>query len=212
RLPPRGPTEPPSRPCRLRVRRRAPPAPRWWDCRSAYRCYRRSAARTATPRDRHPRTRMRWFDRSALRVRRSSDRAAPRRGSPAWRSLGDGRSWPVLVLPGPGGPRILMLVYRSAVVGQGFAQPTRVQRAPLKARATFSALNLLTGVLGLLRAHRRLRCTARQRDAVERHALDAATEQASLLGGQRAGVHPHPGNLRAQTPVFDFRAAVHHDF
>src|SRR5262249_56504264 len=72
---------------------------------------------------------MRWFDRSALRARRWSDRAAPRRGSPAWRSLGDGRSWPVLVLPGPGGPRILMLVYRSAVVRQGFAQPARLGAA-----------------------------------------------------------------------------------
>src|SRR4029453_17478963 len=36
-----------------------------------------------------------------------SGRAEPRHGSRAWQSLGCGRSWPVLVLPGPGGPRIL---------------------------------------------------------------------------------------------------------
>src|SRR5205823_14909606 len=76
--------------------------------------------RTAMLHGRRPRTRMMWFDRSALRVRRWSDRAAPQRGSPTWRSLGDGHSWPVLVLPGPGGPRILLLVYRSAVMRQGF--------------------------------------------------------------------------------------------
>ena len=35
--------------CRLRARRRAPPARRWSDCRCANRCCRRSAGRTARP-------------------------------------------------------------------------------------------------------------------------------------------------------------------
>src|SRR5262249_59673490 len=51
---------------------------------------------------------------------------------------------------------------------------------------------------------------ARERDAVERHALDAASEQLSLLGGEGAGVDAHPGDLRRQASVFDLRAAVHH--
>src|SRR5260370_32943042 len=82
---------------------------------------------------------MRWFDRSALRVGGGSDRAARGRGSRAWQSLGCGRSWPVLVLPGPGGPRILMLVYRSAVMRQDFRQPARMATTAETTRKTLRA-------------------------------------------------------------------------
>src|SRR5262245_14254657 len=63
---------------------------------------------------------------------------------------------------------------------------------------------------GLFCAHRGVGGAARERDAVERHALDAASEQLRLLGGKRAGIDAHPGDLRRQAPVFDLRATVHH--
>ena len=109
--------------CRLRARRRAPPAPRWSGCRCGCRCCRRPAGRTARRRGRRRRTRRTWSDRSASRARRWSDRAARRHGSRAWQSRGCVRSWPVLVLPGPDGPRILPVVYRSACSRQGGALP-----------------------------------------------------------------------------------------
>jgi hypothetical protein len=70
--------------CRLRARRRAPPAPRWSGCRCGYRCCRTPAARTARRHDRRRRTRTTWSDRSASPARRWWDRAArrhARRGS-----------------------------------------------------------------------------------------------------------------------------------
>ena len=60
-------------------------------------------------------------------------------------------------------------------------------------------------------AHGGIGAAARERDAIERHALNAAAEQLGLLGRDGAGVDAHPGDLRRQAPVFDFRAAVHHD-
>src|SRR5713101_2306445 len=60
-------------------------------------------------------------------------------------------------------------------------------------------------------AHRGVGGAARERDAVERHALDATPEELRLLGGESAGVDAHPGDLRRQAAVFDLRAAVHHD-
>ena len=71
---------------RLRARRRVPPAPRSSDCRSAYRCCRKFAGRTARRRDRRSRTRMKSSDRSVSCARRSSDRVGRRRGRRAWRS------------------------------------------------------------------------------------------------------------------------------
>ena len=119
----RGRRRPRARRCRLRARRRAPPARRWSGCRCAYRCCRRSAGRTARRRGRRPRTRTRWSDRSASRARRWSGRAGRRHGSRAWQSLGCGRSCPVLVLPGPDGPRIRTVVYRSACTPSRWGTP-----------------------------------------------------------------------------------------
>src|SRR3954454_15500849 len=64
---------------------------------------------------------------------------------------------------------------------------------------------------GVLRAHGGIGAAARECDAIERHALNAAAEELGLLGRDGAGVDAHPGDLRRQAPVFDFRAAVHHD-
>src|SRR5262249_25228160 len=72
--------------------------------------------------------------------------------------------------------------------------------------------NSLASAVGLLRAHRSVGGATRERDAVERHALDAAPEEPRFLGGESAGVHAHPGDLRWQEAVFDLRAAVHHHF
>ena len=120
--------------CRLRARRRAPPAPRWSDCRCAYRCCRRPAGRTARRRDRRRRTRTTWSDRSASRARRWSDRAGRRRGWRASKSPECVRSWwPILVLPGA--IAAACVVYRTASGRQGDvarrcanAQPPRASR------------------------------------------------------------------------------------
>src|ERR1700747_1607524 len=70
--------------------------------------------------------------------------------------------------------------------------------------------NSLASAAGFFRAHRSVGGAARERDAVERHALDATPEELRLLGGESAGVDAHPGDLRRQAAVFDLRAAVHH--
>ena len=79
-------------PCRLRVPRRALPAPRWSGCRCGCRCCRRPAARTARRRGRHRRRRRRSSGRSAWRARRWPHRARRRHGWRAYGTLGRGRS------------------------------------------------------------------------------------------------------------------------
>src|SRR5262245_26015564 len=65
-------------------------------------------------------------------------------------------------------------------------------------------------LVGPLRLHRGVSRAAGERDAVERHALDAAPEQLRLFGGDGAGVDAHPRDLRREAPIFDLRTAVHH--
>ena len=71
--------------CRPRARRRVPQAPPSSDCRCAYRYCRRFAGRTARPRDRRFQRHRTSSDRSALRARRLSDRAARRHEWRAWK-------------------------------------------------------------------------------------------------------------------------------
>src|SRR5262249_32023820 len=102
------------------------------------------------------------------------------------------RSWPVLM----NGP--------AARSCRSFIGPARWVKAPVQTSST--VLALLEGALG------RIGRAAGRRRAVERHALDAAPEQGSLLRGQRARVDPHPGDFRGQASVLDLRTAVHHHF
>src|SRR5262249_55081906 len=140
----------------------------------------------------------------ALRAHRWSDRAGHRHGSRAWQSLGCGRSWPVLVLPD------------RAVRGSSrwfIEAPPGVKASGGRVLAwtrTGSSAGEFVLAVGLFCTCGGVGGAARERDAVERHALDAASEQLSLLGGEGAGVDAHPGDLRRQASVFDLRAAVHH--
>src|SRR5215213_9730343 len=61
-----------------------------------------------------------------------------------------------------------------------------------------------------LRARRGVSRAAGHGGTVERHTLNPAAEELGPLGGQRAGVDAHPGDLGGEAAVLDLRTAVHY--